>query len=40
MRNFVMAKPSRFSDEQADMIAAIAVLVILAATAIYWVAGA
>lgn len=35
-----MAKPSRFSDEQADAIAAVAIIVILAATAIYWVAGA
>lgn len=34
-----MAKPTRFSDDQADMIAAIAVLVVLAATVIFWVAG-
>lgn len=33
-----MAKPSRFTDAQADGIAAAAVVLILAATAIYWAA--
>lgn len=34
-----MAKPSRFTDEQADAIAATAIILILAATAVFWIAG-
>lgn len=34
-----MPKPTRFTDEQADAIAAAAIVLILAATAVIWIAG-
>ncbi len=39
MQETQMPKPSRLTDEQADAIAAVAIIIILSAAVIYWVAG-